>query len=450
MDERAYLVEAFLDRLQDDGVAFSVLNEDAHLAVPHGALAGMPRRLARFAQDFDLALVQLMRPEPQAWQALLAWSDDVGRPTFLPIRVLADYHRAARRLLRGDELLTGAPDVLFIYALLEAVEHQALDPKAAAWLSKQWAAAPRSAIERVGRYWRTRPDIRLIAQAAKHASWDPVRQALPRLRRRLHRGLWPDGASLLGKAHVALENRLHTNGVRVAFVGAVRRPLRERLAQDLAPVGIGPLEQNQGGRAEIGVALDPPEGYRHPFQELVVVDQAQALPAAAAEVERALLRWLECRVERRYPDAVIGENPLAARLLQFLRRHRLPLASDLVQTLLNCAIQCRVRSPILMPHPQGIVIHRNALIGSRVTVMHQVTIGTQHPADSGAPIIEDNVYIGAGAKVLGAIRVGRGATVGANAVVTRDVPSHCTVVGVNRILGGPAVVRERHPEHALS
>ena len=209
-------------------------------------------------------------------------------------------------------------------------------------------------------------------------------------------------------------------------------------------------EQSQGGRAEIGVALDPPEGYRHPFQELVVVDPAQALPAAAAEVERALLRWLECRVERRYPDAVIGENPLAARLLQFLRRHRLPLASDLVQTLLNCAIQCRVRSPILMPHPHGIVIHRHALIGSRVTVMHQVTIGTQHPADSGAPIIEDNVYIGAGAKVLGAIRVGRGATVGANAVVTRDVPSHCTVVGVNRILGGPAVVRERHPEHALS
>ena len=51
------------------------------------------------------------------------------------------------------------------------------------------------------------------------------------------------------------------------------------------------------------------------------------------------------------------------------------------------------------------------------------------------PVIEDNVFIGAGAKVLGPVRIGRGATVGANAVVTRDVPSHCTVVGGNRILG---------------
>jgi serine O-acetyltransferase len=60
------------------------------------------------------------------------------------------------------------------------------------------------------------------------------------------------------------------------------------------------------------------------------------------------------------------------------------------------------------------------------------------------PVIEDNVFIGAGAKVLGRVRVGRGATVGANAVVTRDVPSHCTVVGANRILGAAeAVAAER-------
>jgi serine O-acetyltransferase len=81
-------------------------------------------------------------------------------------------------------------------------------------------------------------------------------------------------------------------------------------------------------------------------------------------------------------------------------------------------------------------------------VNHQVTIGTKHPADPGAPVIEDNVCIGAGARILGAVRVGRGAVVGANAVVTRDVPSHCTVVGVNRILGGGAVVRERQADHA--
>ena len=59
-----------------------------------------------------------------------------------------------------------------------------------------------------------------------------------------------------------------------------------------------------------------------------------------------------------------------------------------------------------MPHPYGIFIHRNAVVGSRVTVMQQVTIGNKHPIRPAAPVIEDNVCIGAGAKILGAVRVG--------------------------------------------
>jgi serine O-acetyltransferase len=108
-----------------------------------------------------------------------------------------------------------------------------------------------------------------------------------------------------------------------------------------------------------------------------------------------------------------------------------------------------------MPVPMGIVIEHGVQLGSRVTVMHQVTIGRKDPVaprDQGGnlAVIEDNVFIGAGAKVLGPVRIGRGATVGANAVVTRDVPSHCTVVGANRILGAaePAVVSGRREERA--
>ena len=48
----------------------------------------------------------------------------------------------------------------------------------------------------------------------------------------------------------------------------------------------------------------------------------------------------------------------------------------------------------------------------------------------GAPIIEDDVTIGAGAKIIGGIRVGKGATIGANAVVLNDVPPESTVVGI--------------------
>ena len=66
--------------------------------------------------------------------------------------------------------------------------------------------------------------------------------------------------------------------------------------------------------------------------------------------------------------------------------------------------------------------------------MQFVTIGGKNPGgENAAPVIEDDVYIGAGAKIIGNVRVGRGAIVGANAVVTRDVPPYSTVVGGNRI-----------------
>ena len=66
-------------------------------------------------------------------------------------------------------------------------------------------------------------------------------------------------------------------------------------------------------------------------------------------------------------------------------------------------------------------------------VMQQVTIGQL--SNPGAPKIGSGVYIGAGAKVLGAITVGDGAVIGANAVVLCDVPSGYTAVGI------PAVAR---------
>ena len=74
-----------------------------------------------------------------------------------------------------------------------------------------------------------------------------------------------------------------------------------------------------------------------------------------------------------------------------------------------------------MPYPFGIVIGPGTQIGSRVTILQQVSI-------LGGAIVEDNVTIGPGARISGAIRIGRGATIGPNAVVSEDVPSHDTVV----------------------
>jgi len=81
-----------------------------------------------------------------------------------------------------------------------------------------------------------------------------------------------------------------------------------------------------------------------------------------------------------------------------------------------------------LPHPNGIVIHDDAVIGADCMIMQQVTIGQL--AAKGAPVIGAHVYIGAGARVLGRVVVGDRARIGANAVVLADVPADSTAVGI--------------------
>ena len=80
------------------------------------------------------------------------------------------------------------------------------------------------------------------------------------------------------------------------------------------------------------------------------------------------------------------------------------------------------------------VIGETATIGNEVTIYQNVTLGGTNPSDGVPgkrhPTIEDEVVIGSGAQVLGPVRVGRGARIGANAVVTRDVPPGATMVGI--------------------
>lgn len=83
---------------------------------------------------------------------------------------------------------------------------------------------------------------------------------------------------------------------------------------------------------------------------------------------------------------------------------------------------------LMLPHPNGVVIHEDAVVGDDCMIMQQVTIGMI--GDGEVPTLGNRIYVGAGAKIIGKVKVGDGARIGANAVVTQDVPAGCTAVGV--------------------
>jgi serine acetyltransferase len=459
VEERASLAQALVERLREPLGAL-VLDDGARsgeveLLARRKALGALPEAIAAFCRDLDVRLVQLMRREAGAWEAVLAWSDDVGRPRFLAVAAYADWYRDGVLLLREEELREPSSEIRFIHALLKCVSRASLGDDEGRYITARWHEAPRQAMEQVARFWRRPPDIRIVAQAARQGIWSNVRANFPRLRRALRRGTPYLAASLAGRLRRLYLNVTEPARAVIAFVGADpehREAVRDAVARDLAPVFPSGTATMAYGFADErwGVDLRVVFGdadYVAQRADAVLVDSsapgAASLGAAVASAERAILHWLESRVERRHPDLLVGRNPPAARLLQTLSRRRYPVLTRAIQVLLNSDIDIRLRSPILMPHPYGIVIERGAEIGHRVSIGQQASIGCSE--GGAAPVIEDNVRIGAGARILGRVRIGRYATIAPNAVVTRDVPSHCTVTGENRIVGEPQppVVLER-------
>ncbi|HXM98382.1 MAG TPA: serine acetyltransferase [Candidatus Dormibacteraeota bacterium] len=120
-----------------------------------------------------------------------------------------------------------------------------------------------------------------------------------------------------------------------------------------------------------------------------------------------------------------------------LYRWKIPVIPFLIQQFLrfvfSCFIPYKTRIGTKNIHfghnGLGVVLDYRCVIGNDVRIDQQVTIGIRWDEQS-APIIGNNVRIGAGAKVLGSIRIGNNARIGANAVVLTDVPDGATAVGV--------------------
>jgi serine O-acetyltransferase len=106
----------------------------------------------------------------------------------------------------------------------------------------------------------------------------------------------------------------------------------------------------------------------------------------------------------------------------------------------------RIGNKFFIDHGMGVVIGETAEIGDNVTLYHGVTLGgVTWDKVKRHPTLDDNVVIGSGAKILGPFTVGKGAKVGSNSVVVKEVPANATVVGIP----GRVVMQEEKKEETI-
>ena len=115
------------------------------------------------------------------------------------------------------------------------------------------------------------------------------------------------------------------------------------------------------------------------------------------------------------------------------------LLYKLMQILTGIELPCEaaIGKNFIIDHFGGIVVSGYAKLGDNCRIRNGVVIGLKNVEEIGAPVIGNNVDIGAGAKVLGKITIGHNVLIGANAVVISDVPDNSIAVGV------PAVIKAR-------
>jgi len=106
---------------------------------------------------------------------------------------------------------------------------------------------------------------------------------------------------------------------------------------------------------------------------------------------------------------------------------------------IEASSKVKIGEGLFLPHTTGTILGAES-IGKNVTIMHGVTLGAReidfHYSLESRPVIGNNVFIGAGAKIIGPIKIGDNARIGANAVVLKDVPPSALAVGV------PAIIKQ--------
>ncbi len=152
---------------------------------------------------------------------------------------------------------------------------------------------------------------------------------------------------------------------------------------------------------------------------------------------RAKAAWNYERIDRTAVLKVLLTDGTPAmvwyRLMQAARRWRLTPLEMLFNRVNAIFCDCIIGRGaefgpgFVLIHCGGVVINGTVRGGANIRLEHQVTIGAERRQ---SPVLGDDVFVGAGAKILGAVRIGTGAKIGANAVVLTDIPDHATAVGI--------------------
>lgn len=143
-----------------------------------------------------------------------------------------------------------------------------------------------------------------------------------------------------------------------------------------------------------------------------------------------LLNFLKDRRARfiillRIVTSIYHKHPIAFRFINlYYSRFQRSLCNEIPASIkLGC--------PVYFPHPFGIIMHPNTVIGDNCSILHQVTIGNNiRKNPNKVAIIGDDVIISAGVKIIGPVKIGNNVIIGANAVVTKSFKSNIIIAGI--------------------
>jgi serine O-acetyltransferase len=166
--------------------------------------------------------------------------------------------------------------------------------------------------------------------------------------------------------------------------------------------------------------------FRKVLKDAVEMTRACSLPVDAPSLARTVLHtdsFPVMLIQRAREAAKQWRIPLVNRVFRYVQTgfFGIELGKDV-----------ELGEGVYFVHTVGTVIGGDARVGARVRFMGNNTVGTAK--DNGYPTLEEDVEVGVGARILGPVRIGAGAKIGANAVVLTDVPRGAVAVGI------PAVV----------